>query len=303
MIILLLSSGIYCQQMWDQPLLIRDSENYYRNTKSIVTDDNCIIHVWSEVREGIADIFAMKFDNEGNSLWGEESTLINTSSISKIYPQIIETNDGGSVIAWREIDSTSYNIRAQKINSAGQALWGESGVLVTDDFNDDSSFTLLSNNLGGAIISWFAPCRIAVNLNNAGIDQWDSLALGEDPYDYQIVSDGENGLLQFKKEYSEDDIASLVFKKINLAGAEEWTQSMLLAEDNYNFAVVNNNNGDYYIIENFYSLDYSALNIKKLLANGTFYPTENTINILLQICIIQEGTATLPTIMGIYLYP
>ncbi len=70
-------------------------------------------------------------------------------------PQIISDGSGGSIVVWEDYRNGSWrDIYAQKLDSFGNALWGENGTKVSALALDQRYPELVSDDAGGAIIVW-----------------------------------------------------------------------------------------------------------------------------------------------------
>ena len=252
-VLLLMASFLFSQIMWDNALPIRQAGDLEWNQSSITTDDNEIIHVWSENNKEVRDILAMKFDNEGNSLWGEEALIIADSDNRQAKPQIIATNDECFIIVW-EAYPYPRSLRAQKIDADGNRLWSDEGVFLSDEYNGEWNATvkLFPNEIGGAVVLWRNYEAIVQSLDANGLNQWDTsengLHLGYLDYDNQIVSDGHGGLLTVD---SEDDAYSMSVQRISATGEILWNETISLVQPQNNkreLRIIYNNIDSYYLI-------------------------------------------------------
>lgn len=281
-ILVFLFSSLFGQAMWNEPLPIRQSGSLEWYNSSILTENDEMIHVWSETIHRARDIFATKLDSEGNSLWGEEPILVSNSSGNKFNPKVITTSDGGSVIVWEDYLSYPNKLRAQKLNSAGSLLWSEEGIILAEDY--EGFFTqMFPNNDGGAIVVWAEEVFKAVSLDSNGVNQWDAngveLNIGNINHISvenlrQVASDGFGGLLVTRK--SGPSNASV--DRIEAGGELLWTQVIELNTFTsfYPYAIdaIYNNVDAYYIIVKGIGaltddgMATSLFNISKILLGG-----------------------------------
>jgi len=109
----------------ERPRLINDGTGGF----IIAWTDMSIATGWDE------DIYAQKLDNEGQRMWGEQGILVSDAPGQQSDPQITADGSGGCIIAWPEtqhVDIKTSGIFAQRINSSGEVMWQESGVLVSN---------------------------------------------------------------------------------------------------------------------------------------------------------------------------
>ncbi|MFA7056682.1 MAG: hypothetical protein WC155_03860, partial [Candidatus Cloacimonadales bacterium] len=275
-ILVFLFSSLFGQAMWNEPLPIRQSGNLEWYNSSILTENDEMIHVWSETTYETNHIFATKLDSEGNPLWGEEPIQVNTSSIDEQDLKVITTSDDGCIIIWKDGLSQPNTLKAQKLNSSGSLLWLENGVTLGENY-DGYSGHLFPNSNGGAVVVWLEETFLAVSLDSNGVNQW-----GEEPFALdahsrdKVISDGFGGLLivRLSTEYSSN---AFFVSRIDDSGEVVWTQEMDTASDyieEIDVDVIYNNVDSYYITVrgSIYSEEWSdlpfILKINKISLNG-----------------------------------
>jgi hypothetical protein len=101
----------------------------------------------------------IKIDSGGNFPWGEGGITLGSG-------ELCLDNAGGVIFAWIEkqypsnkqpgVSISKYEIDTQRIDSEGNLLWGEEGMLIftapENTFVDD--LQIIDNSSGGAIIVW-----------------------------------------------------------------------------------------------------------------------------------------------------
>lgn len=301
--LVMFTSLLFGQNMWEEPLLLREPGDLEWEQASVTTGNNEIVHVWAEYQLGVKSIFAMKYDSAGNQLWGDEAIIINDSSGYQEYPDIISSNDGGFIITWERVYPYPSTLRAQKLNSNGEKLWGENGVSFAEE--DDNLYApnidLFPNDLGGAIAVWMDAGRaFAVSLDSEGTDQWcnliSQLQLTESGYDFEITSDGMGGLI-VAKEISEGNLSC---SRIDASGELAWQQAQILEFNDYNDTLVKilyNNVDGYYFFSYHNDGEVGGTLIRKISLDGeldsfeTFIPLPTySLNISLSVgCSVNDN--------------
>lgn len=112
------------------------------------------IFTWYDNRNGNWDIYAQKFITGGTPVWATNGVAVCTASGDQQYPAIVSDQNGGAIITWQDASSIAANIYAQRINSDGNAVWTTNGVVVCDTSDSQYYPKIISDNSGGAIITW-----------------------------------------------------------------------------------------------------------------------------------------------------
>ncbi|MDD4304804.1 MAG: prepilin-type N-terminal cleavage/methylation domain-containing protein [Patescibacteria group bacterium] len=109
---------------------INDSTNQYNQNISIDSNDDIYI-VWTDDRNGNLDIYAQKFDTNGNALWANDKKINNDVGVASQYsPNInIDSNDD-IYIVWTDDRNGNLDIYAQKFDTNGNALWDPNDLRV-----------------------------------------------------------------------------------------------------------------------------------------------------------------------------
>ncbi|OLS13516.1 MAG: 5'-nucleotidase, partial [Promethearchaeota archaeon CR_4] len=88
--------------------------------------------------------------------WTPNGTVICNASLSQWGPQIVSDGAGGAIIVWYDNRTGStYDIYAQRVNSAGVNQWGGYfGIAICTEAENQDLPSLTSDGAGGAIIAW-----------------------------------------------------------------------------------------------------------------------------------------------------
>ena len=116
------------------------------------------IIVWDDKRDVslVSDIFAQRIDASGVVQWTANGIPICNTPEYQFRPIIISDGSGGAIIAWNDWrgGGASFNIYVQKINSSGIVQWAANGVLLGNPTGAEQFLSLVSDDAGGAIITW-----------------------------------------------------------------------------------------------------------------------------------------------------
>jgi len=122
-----------------------------------VSDSGNMIFGWSDTRTGDRDVYAQKFDQIGNKLWGEDGLVVISYSGRQEDPIFISDDNGGVYVIWSDFrnepisDGQPY---AQHISSDGSLTWNDDGVPLSDDKLTEFSLNLCKDGNGGVFALW-----------------------------------------------------------------------------------------------------------------------------------------------------
>jgi hypothetical protein len=162
---------------------------------------------WSDRRNTMDyDIFAQRVDASGALQWGF-GTPVSAWMYDQEECSLVHIGSGETIIAWLDgRSSTSTDIYAQKLNSAGLTQWTMNGISVCGATGDQSNVRIAENGEGGALISWdderngTADIDIcAQNIESGGTAAWtgDGIVISgaaSNQHSGAIVADGSNGM-------------------------------------------------------------------------------------------------------------
>jgi hypothetical protein len=150
------------------------------------------------------------------------------------YPTSVSDAAGGAIVTWVDYRNGSGDIYAQRISANGAPLWTTDGVALCTAAGDQLSPAIVSDNAGGAIITWqdFRSGTgfdiYARKISAAGTVQWtaDGVALctaAGNQWNPTIVKDGGGGAIvawQDQRSGANDDIYA---QRILTGGTVNWT--------------------------------------------------------------------------------
>ena len=186
------------------------------------------------------DIYAQRINSDGNPLWKVDGIVICNSTDSQSIPEIISDGSNGAIITWkdkRDEGSSGGDIYAQRIDSNGLPLWGNNGTVICNAIYTQNYPILISDDAGGAIISWSDTRNTGSpdadiyiqRVNSNGIPQWGNngtsvCSATEHQYAAGICSDGNGGVLISWSDnrnagFSDYDV---YVQHINSNGVSQW---------------------------------------------------------------------------------
>jgi hypothetical protein len=112
------------------------------------------IITWQDKQNGKYEIYAQRMNSTGTAMWTTNGIPICTLD-SNYNPVIVSDGSGGAIIAWESYrGSTTTDIFAQRVNSNGDVQWTLNGVSVCVVVFDQDTIAMVSDGLGGAILTW-----------------------------------------------------------------------------------------------------------------------------------------------------
>jgi hypothetical protein len=180
------------------------------------------------------------------SHWSEDTThcsSIATGYFTDFEEDVIGNGEGGAVIAWMHAWSensgsdSSWDIRAQRIDSLGRILWENNGISVSRGEKAPQLPVIVSDGADGAIIAW-DDIRLgggrhgiyAQRLDKYGRERWTSHGVAiltdtnqQTPLYPTSVSDRRGGAIILWT-----DNVGVHAQRIDSAGAKQWTNDGML---------------------------------------------------------------------------
>jgi hypothetical protein len=208
------------QQCQSDPQIISDGAS-----GAIVTwVDGRVLHT--------TDIYAQRIDAAGGTLWTPGGVAICTAGNNQTDPHLVTDGSSGAIISWPDKRAIGdWDIYAQRIDEWGSVQWTVDGVAICSASLSQDYSRLVSDNLGGAIISWQdnragVKDIYAQRISGGGVIYWTVdgeaiCAASGNQANPEIVSDGASGAIITWIDYrTENDIYA---QRINAAGSAQWT--------------------------------------------------------------------------------
>ncbi len=183
------------------------ANNDQKSVQLISDGSGGAILAWEDYRSGsFSDIYAQRVDANGNILWTADGVAICDASLDQTSPQLMSDSSGGAILTWSDNRNGNYDIYAQRIDGNANVLWTANGVVIcTTDFNQLYP-QLVSDDSGGAIITWedhrsnSYPDIYAQRIDDNGNVLWtvDGVVVCTDSYSQsspKLVSNGNGGAI------------------------------------------------------------------------------------------------------------
>jgi len=174
------------------------------------------IIAWTDSRNGNSDIYAQQINSSGVRVWdvggGDYNGIpicneMNEQINPVIMNDLISGATTGAIIAWEDMRSGNSDIYAEKVPLNPPAGWTGSGKAMATGNQIQKCPRLVSDNLGGGIITWrendFITDRykiFASKRNQNGDPVWSIypgvlVCQASNIVDHQIVTDGSLGVI------------------------------------------------------------------------------------------------------------
>ncbi len=181
------------------------------------------------------DIYVQRINASGQVLWTENGVLI-CNSYSSVLPTSTSDGEGGAIITWMDFRNDSANhIYAQRVDANGNVLWAENGVPICTARYGGSHPIIISDEAGGAFITWEDLREGSLNfdiyaqkINASGTAQWteNGVAICQEIAGQvapQIVSDGSGGAIITWGDKRDGGVFGDIYaQKINGSGVVQW---------------------------------------------------------------------------------
>jgi hypothetical protein len=266
-----------------------------QNDQRIHVDDNGgVIIIWTDYRSGTATVYAQKLDAKGVPQWAADGVAVCTATGAQENPRLHKDDSGGAIIVWQDYRSASnYDIYAQRIDSNGNRLWGDSGVAVCTAGKSQKKPLIQRDGSGGAIITWHDNRNssstgldiYAQRLNANGVPQWtaDGVAVCTATGDQQNpeMDRGDDGSAFIVwQDYRNGADWNIYAQKLDANGVPQWTGNGVsvtsAAGDQYWQRIVMDDNGDPIISWQDYRSGNADIYAQKLAAaNGAAQWNDN----------------------------
>jgi hypothetical protein len=184
-------------------------------------------------------LLALLLPATSHAAWGHDpvtgSLSVCTATANQFPTQAVPDGAGGMIVAWHDLRSavTSLDIYVQRINAAGQTLWGNDGLLICGAASGQVTPQILADGAGGAFFTWVDARSgsndiFAQRVSAAGVPQWttDGVAVAAGTSNQtgaKIVTDGAGGVIIAWLDNRNAGINDIYGQRLNAAGTALWT--------------------------------------------------------------------------------
>ena len=238
------SQDIYAQRvdadgrlLWDKagsPVCIEPS--LQDDIKAIADGEGGVLIVWEDWRNGNQDVYAQRIDGNGNPVWAPNGVPVYQGDGDQYDPFLATDSAGGAIYAWWDISMPDWNVFAQRLNAAGQPVWGDEGLPVCVAPGNQGGPFVIPDGSGGAFFVWsdyrndpriFTSADLyaqRVDANGKALWEKDGISICNQPSNQQQptgINDGAGGLIVVW--WDDRDIFSDIYaQRISPAGKPVW---------------------------------------------------------------------------------
>lgn len=213
---------------------------------------------------GNYDIRLQYFSYDGVAQWDTDGLLVsNHTQYSWVTEWDLTTdNNGNCVLAFNDARDGNANVYAYAISPSGEFLWGDDGISLTSDPQDEFVPSITVTGSNNVIVAWSRPTSPQAEIVMQKITPEGTLSWGLSGITYQSGSEsytgarvlgveGDNFIMAFYKETGSFPAITrhIYAQKFNGMGTPVWFGDVLASNSNYinpynNFKIApDNNNG------------------------------------------------------------
>jgi hypothetical protein len=192
--------------------------------------------VWRRADGELSDIWSQRLLSSGVVAWQPDGVAVCSTAGMQDAPHVVEDGSGGMIVVWQDKRSGDHwDIYAQRIGPAGDALWTEGGVPVCTVAGDQwlSGQCIVRIGSGNAVIVWHdersgeSPDIFAqsISLDGALIWQDDGATVCAAPGSQtraHVVGDGAAGAFVVWMDDRTDSYGDIYAQCLNSGGNPLW---------------------------------------------------------------------------------
>jgi hypothetical protein len=112
--------------------------------------------IWRDRRDPANgyDVYAQRINGSGTRMWSGDGAAICDTLADQVYPQIASDGAGGAIVVWQDYRESGIKLYAQRIGTDGTVLWERNGIAIDLTDTNPISQKIISDGVGGAIITW-----------------------------------------------------------------------------------------------------------------------------------------------------
>ncbi len=122
---------------------------------SITGDDNGGAYVaWTDYRSGDFDAYVQRVLPGGGIPWTADGVNLGFAPGTQAPSGVVADGAGGVIVPWQDNRFGGYDVRAQRLNSAGYFLWDYYGLEISTAIGDQTAPIAISDGANGGLFVW-----------------------------------------------------------------------------------------------------------------------------------------------------
>jgi hypothetical protein len=137
-------------------LVVADRDNEQVQPKIVPTADGGFYVSWFDNAAGGYDVYLQRLDAGGNEQWTHDGVLVADRDFSSTQDYGLDLDaDGNALLAYGlNDDGGVMQVAAQKVAPDGSLLWGDTGILVSDDAGGANAPKVAATGDGNVAVGW-----------------------------------------------------------------------------------------------------------------------------------------------------
>jgi hypothetical protein len=233
------NADIYAQRLdisghhlWATDICVESTNGTADQTEPAIAVDsngNSIV-MWNDSRNGHPDIYAQRFDSNGNQLWSSD-VRINSDGEVTLYssPALAIDSDGNVIAAWDAAHPGGPDIYAQRLDANGNRLWTTSVKIASNLGWLDS---MVKDGNGNVVLTWTGSGSLngiyAQKMNSKGERLWaEDIRVNLDTstvlrYSSAVAIDGNDNAIIVWQDFRDGNYGEIYAQKLDANGNHLW---------------------------------------------------------------------------------
>ncbi|MGE0635023.1 MAG: T9SS type A sorting domain-containing protein [Bacteroidia bacterium] len=206
---------------------------------------------WEDQRGADPDIYAQHINSAGTISGLADGIAVCNATGNQFVPSICSDGAGGAIFTWYDRRNGNWDIYAQKFISGGTPVWTANGTAICTASNDQKYPKLVSDQNGGAFITWQGELSASNNIyaqhiNTTGNTTWTAngitiCAASGEQYSPEIIADNSGGAIITWSDNRNFNI-DIYAQRITASGETIWST------DGVEISTATNHQGDVKLI-------------------------------------------------------
>ncbi len=267
----------------DHGMAVRQAAHVDWRPRGVAADDNGnMLVAWADARNGAVHIFAQLYDIDGLAQWQEGGIQLSNDVRSERRPVIRYLGDGEWAIAWYTFfcglgACGVSEVVVQKIDSDGNALWGEGGLNLVEELAIETSLELMPAADGGVFVTWRNDYLLrGQRISADGQRQWgaEGIALNTDLVSgFAVGTNAAGDALYVARSVNVDGSQRVLLERYNSDGEAQWNDGDGLAVasapgDQANPVLTWDAGGGVYVLWYFYTDAFQGIHGQRVDSSG-----------------------------------